>query len=863
MRFKLSLLSAVVLLGACTQNSSPNSASNLAQTQAQNNLSSLVQSDLLKVQAIPAPTDMVANVVTNARVSTVKHIDVAYVGKQIPFTFSDGKVANTDGFEWYVSKHFALKTDYPAKRAKFFLELLELSYPYYVEYFGMEPPNIGQQRIASTYATSNDKLRNAMFDDGFNRGIHHTAGGEAMYYNWVGYSFPTERPQHQRYISIHETMHSYQMALGNYPWTPSWHGEGLGDSTANHNFNSEKKQLTVFGHDVPIFDMMSWGISSYKKYEQPSIVDIHNRKKFDRGLNVLFVQFMYNNPEYSQYMKVYHQEVMRQQTDSRAKSLEILQAIVPNWQELETNFKVWVTNIDETHVVASRGQWEMDGNMFYKRKSSFDYAPQRVGFTMTPSQKPSYHAFMIDFPSPDASELVLDAKRGLAEPTLSYVLSYKKESVAQGSLGMAFAVKSTVENSDAKTNDYRSWKGANTDLDEQLRVEIKSANTLVIDSSQFAGKLNEYPLPADIVASLAKQTSPKLGVSVELKKQQLVITVKTTNAKTFSISEKISSEQHQQLVNRNFGLISSDNQHGITPFIDDGRDLNPNKADYSQQTAANAWGFKGDSLAQRFARANWKAGKQTPESWRAAFERLNKAALTPKMADAEIAAVNSLMVTLASEGASLNDALAELSGVQLQVDWLGDSASDMKEYAIITNRSQEAISGTISFKVNDTLSRVIKVSAEAGEKVTLLLPAELLSQGKIVTSQFNYQWQQQSISQEIDQKTKQYHGYQLANVDGEFSEGEFTLSANLHGPFAGKTEGEITFDLYHSGKKESVTESFIVKPYQELALTHVFKATEKDLEHDAWLEVSIVAEVDGEPVLLRKRLPYTPKKFNR
>ncbi|MCJ8320454.1 MAG: hypothetical protein MJK12_12525 [Colwellia sp.] len=861
MRFKLSLLTAVVLLGACTQNSSSNSAPN--QTQSQNNLSSLVQDNLLIVQAIPSPTDMKANVITNARVSTVKHIDVAYVGKQIPFTFSDGKVANTEGFEWYVSKHFALKTDYPAKRAKFFLELLELSYPYYVEYFGMEPPNIDQQRIASTYATSNDKLRNAMFDDGFNRGIHHTAGGEAMYYNWVGYSFPTERPQHQRYISIHETMHSYQMALGNYPWTPSWHGEGLGDSTANHNFNSKKKQLTVFGHDVPIFDMMSWGINSYQKYEQPSIVDIHNRKSFDRGLNVLFIQFMYNNPEYSQYMKVYHQEVMRQQTDSRAKSLEILQAIVPNWPELEANFKVWVTNIEETHIVASRGQWEMDGNMFYKRKSSFDYAPQRVGFTMTPAEKPSYRPFMIDFPSPDASELVLDAERGVAEPTLSYLLAYKKASLAKGQLGMAFAVKLTDENSDAIAKDYRSWKGANTDLDQQLRVEVKSANTLVIDSRLLAGKLNEYPLPDDIVASLAKQTSPELGISIEFKKQQLSITVKTTNAKIFSISENISSEQYQQLINRNFGLVSSDNQHGITPFVDDGRDLKPNKADYSQQTAANAWGFKGDNLAQRFARANWKAGKQTPKSWRSAFARLNSAALTPKTADAEIAAVNNLMVSLANDGADLNDALAELSGVQLQVDWLGDSASDMKEYAIITNRSEMAISGTIHFKVGSTQSTAIKISAKAGEKVKVQLPVELLSQGKLVTSHFTYQWQQQNISQTVEQKTKQYHGYQLANLSGEFSEDEFTLNANLHGPFAGKTEGEVTFDLYHGDKKESVTQSFSIKPYQELELKHSFKATEKEVEHNAWFEVSIVAEVDGEPVLLRKRLPYIPKKFNR
>ncbi|QBG37356.1 hypothetical protein [Litorilituus sediminis] len=859
MKFKLSLLSTLVLLGACAQTSTPSTS----QSTAVNNSVAVMQQDLTRVQAIPAPTDMVADVVTNARVSTVNHIDVAYVGKQIPFTFSDGKVDNTEGFDWYVSKHFALKTDYPAERAKFFLELLELSYPYYVEYFGMEPANIDQQRIASTYATSNDKLRTAMFDDGFNRGIHHTAGGEAMYYNWVGYSFPTERPQHQRYIAIHETMHSYQMALGNYPWTPSWHGEGLGDSAANHNFNSKKKQLTVFGHDVPIFDMMSWGLASYKKYQQPTIVDIHNRKRFDRGLNVLFTQFMYNNPEYSQYMKVYHQEIMRLQTDSRAKSLEVLQAVVPDWAELERNFAAWVADIDETHVVASRGQWEMDGNMFYKRKSNYDYAPQRVGFTMTPAEQPSYRPFMIDFPSPDASDLLLPAKRGVEQPTLAYLLTYKKASLAQGKLGMSLGVKSTQENSQAKAKDYRGWKGANTDLDEQLRIEVSAASSLIIDARNLNGEKRVVDLPSDISASLAKQAEPELGVSITITKQQLVITVKADDAKTFVVKEPISPEQYDALVNRNFGLVSSDNQHGITPYIDDGRDLNPNKADYSQQTAANAWGFKGDKLAQRFARANWKAGKQTPQSWRDAFNRLNKAALSPKTADSEIKAVVASMAKLAADGAKLNNALVELSGVQLQVDWLGASTKALKQYAIITNHSQEDVQAKVSFTVAGTQSAETSVAIKAGEKQTVLVPESLLAKGKMVSTRLNYQWHKQAITQQIEQKTKKYNGYQLASIDGSYQDDNFTVNAMLHGPFAGKTQGEITIDLYHSGKKESASEKFSIKPYQELAFNHKFNVTEKELEHDAWYEVSVVAEVDGEPVLVRKRLPYVPAKFNR
>ena len=853
-KMKLCALFSAMFLTACVQNTTalPPSVTEPGAEETQ----------LSVVQAIPSPSSMTADVTTHGRVSTVKQVDVVYVGKQIPFTFSEGKVANSVDFEWYVSKHFALKTDYPAKKAKFFLELLELSYPYYVDLFGMEPANIGQQRIASTYATSNEVLRDAMFDDGFNRGIHHSAGGEAMYYNWVGYSFPTERPQHQRYISIHETMHSYQMALGNYPWTPSWHGEGLGDATANHIFNSEKKQLAVFGHDVPVFDMLTWGLDTYKK-EQPSLVDIHNRKWFDRGLNVLFVQFMYNNPEYSQYMKVYHQEVMRRQTNSRSESLAILQEIVPNWTQMEAEFKAWVENIQDTHQLASRGPWEIDGNMFYKRKSSYDYKPQRAGFNLTPGQAPTYRPFMLDFPAADASDLVLKAQRGVEAPTLGYELSYQKETLDNGKIGMAFGVKLTADNAKAIEKKYRGWKGANTDLDEQLRIEVQSAKSLVIDARNFGGTLHDYALPLDVRNSLESQEQPKLGVSVQMTKNSVIVTVKTKNAQPFLTTFPITAKQYSDLTNRTFGLVSSDNQHGITPYIDDGRDLNPSQPDYAVDTAANAWGFKGDKLAQRFARANWKAGDSTPQSWKEAFQQLNQAALNPDKSNAIVASINGQMTTLANDGSGLNSALAELSGVQLQMDWLGASLDKMREYAIITNHGAHNLNAHVQFNVNGETSERFTVDIKSGERGEIRIPADLLSAGKTVKTTLDYQWLGQELTQTMEQKTKQYRGYELTEIAANFADGSLKLDANLHGPFAGETSGEVTFDLYHGSHKLSHSEKITLQPYEERLLTHSFKVTEKDLEHSAWYEITIVADVDGEPVTLRKRAPYTPAKFNR
>ena len=112
MNKKLSLLFTAMFLGACAYDRAP----------LVEKTNPVVSNQTLSVvQAIPKPSQMVADVSTNARVSTIKHIDVAYVSKQIPFTFSHGKVENTERFEWYVSKHFAIKTDYPAKKKLSFI----------------------------------------------------------------------------------------------------------------------------------------------------------------------------------------------------------------------------------------------------------------------------------------------------------------------------------------------------------------------------------------------------------------------------------------------------------------------------------------------------------------------------------------------------------------------------------------------------------------------------------------------------------------------------------------------------------------------------------------------------------------------
>ena len=128
-------------------------------------------------QVTPTPGETPATVIVNGRTSTAQSILIRDVGDRIPPTFSGDRLKNTEGFTWYVSQHYALKTDFPAEPAKYYLTLLELAYPQLVEMFGREPTDIAQKRMAIVYAKDKQTLAQALARDGrswnFRRRRHH------------------------------------------------------------------------------------------------------------------------------------------------------------------------------------------------------------------------------------------------------------------------------------------------------------------------------------------------------------------------------------------------------------------------------------------------------------------------------------------------------------------------------------------------------------------------------------------------------------------------------------------------------------------------------------------------------------------
>jgi hypothetical protein len=194
---------------------------------------------------VPPPEKLAVDIVVSGRTSTLRDVQTARCGDEIPKTFAGDKVKNTPGFAWWVSRHYALKTDYPEDKARFYLGLLEQAYPHYVELFGREIPGIHEKRMAVCYASSLKRLKEAMAGDGAS---WDSKGGGITLEAWkCAYAYPSgSLNYHQRYILLHECTHLYQLCLNGTTYSvPPWYFEGIADSLGSHAYDPAQRRLTV------------------------------------------------------------------------------------------------------------------------------------------------------------------------------------------------------------------------------------------------------------------------------------------------------------------------------------------------------------------------------------------------------------------------------------------------------------------------------------------------------------------------------------------------------------------------------------------------------------------------------------------
>ncbi len=850
------------------------------QTQQQMVLNDVVDHQFAEVtQAIPSPAQMSVDIVASGRVSTLKHIDIVKVGKQIPYTYSDGKITNSPGFNWWVSKHFALKSDRPEDQVKLYLELLEMSYPHYKELFGAEPANIENQRIAAVYGSSKKDTKIFVTDDGLQRGI--SAGGEAMFYNLAGYSFPSAREQHQRYIVIHEQGHAFQMALMDYPgWLPTWFTEGTADALAHHYYDPKKKQLKVmvFDRGSPM-DYIRLGLKEYHQLKQPSIQDMTTNPQLYRGINFLIVHFMLDDPKRSHLFKAYRDEMANKRrsdyTDGKELSHQLMADIFGDWPQVERDFADYVQNVNKTFNIAA-GPWEQDGNQYWVRtlNNSYEHGSPRMDLYLKPGDKPQYQPFKFDQPMAEKSALIGEVNRGGDTPSLAIEIDYQADHLHRGYAGIALGIhipeasqKLIIADNKAKQFGQRAY---NPNDDHFLGIKLNQGETLIVNGESIGAANISYALPFELIADLESQSNPKLGVQVTIEQKALKFTIKSANQQ-FVSHYPISQQTREKLLTRHIGVMSENAQHRITPYFDDGRDLNPQLADLSHNADVNPWRNPADGAISRLTRAIWRLADKSP----AALKRLNDEmiAATTQGVQAQRASLNrfnqqlDMMVqAILSSGQDrerINQALIELSGLSLRMEWRQESADGRREVAAVLNNTSEqpataVMNITQQQNAQQQNAKQLQTRVLSGQKqqVSLTTSAQTRASSEKINATTEVDWLGATIHLTAVSDARPYPWSSMAIVQQAISDGEtVSIVSEFRGPHAGTTKGKLRVEAYPSHLfEQSVIELAVdIKPYEIRQFTNQLQLKPGAMGQPYAVDVSFAVEIDGEAVLLKQR----------
>ncbi|MFH0945019.1 MAG: hypothetical protein V2A76_07460 [Planctomycetota bacterium] len=111
--------------------------------------------------AVPPPSETPVDIVVSGRTSTLLGITIVNVGQEVPRTYAGDQIKSVPGTTWYVSRHYALRSEMSESESREYLTLSELAYPHLVWVIGKEPPDIDTTRIALSYSKSLERLKEA------------------------------------------------------------------------------------------------------------------------------------------------------------------------------------------------------------------------------------------------------------------------------------------------------------------------------------------------------------------------------------------------------------------------------------------------------------------------------------------------------------------------------------------------------------------------------------------------------------------------------------------------------------------------------------------------------------------------------
>lgn len=533
--------------------------------------------------AVPPPSETPAKIVVSGRTSTAVDIKIVKVGKQVPNTYSGKLLANTNGFDWYVSEHYALKSQVGDDFSRHILEISELAYPHWVELIGCEPPD-PNKRMAVIYAKNRKELNRAMRNDcgGEWKG---GGGGITLWNNMAAYNYPSGTlTYHKRDLIIHENLHLLQ---GVSVLNRSMGTEGMTYSGAQHVYDNKKKQLTVFCFDrAPINNFAEHGVTALRKKFIPMQQAVKTLWRAGGGHGVMYTQFFLTDPDRLMKWRIWRDEFYAGKV-SKLGNAKVMESIFGPLDKLNTVWEKWVKQRRVTFHHVDWG-WEQDGNTIWAYGFPWNQKYwSQMDIQYAPGEKVRYDPLRMDYPAEPMPPIVGPVKRGVAEPSVGCVIS---------GLG-------------------RSWGGFGLGVEGRTmcQVVLSRNQTLVIDGKGFGIARREIPLAAAVKEAAGKD-GHRFGVTIQIKRKELVVTVRAGKpgaVKEMKGSSPIDRAQRERLMTKYMSMIGRNGYPRITPFIDDARKIPP---DLTKPAPANRWRFARDKELYRLYRAAYRLGGDAPAS---------------------------------------------------------------------------------------------------------------------------------------------------------------------------------------------------------------------------------------------------------
>jgi len=564
--------------------------------------------------SVPAPAETPVEIVVSGRTSTLVSISIVKTGRQVPPNFSDGKVGNTPGFEWYVSRHFACKTDMGESWARQCLTWSELAWPHAAAVMGGQPDGLDSRRMVTVYGRSLTSMRDATFSDGGFR-WNSSGGGVTFDFLKASYNYPSgSLTYHKRELVVHENLHLLQACLtGSCRNTPYRFLEGVAYAFASHVYDERKGRLTVAVLDkATVNNMLDTALCELA--ERPRSIRDLLESDASGPVSGLYTQFMWTDPDRLMKWRLWRDGLFAAAATSpkaiRQADSRLTTEIYGDLDAIDRQWKAWLAKRRNTFHYVDWG-WEQDGDTLWSygwpRKTAFS----QTNINLPPGEKPSPDPLGMDWPAgPMPARLVGPVSRGCDEPAVGALLDFSRNP-GKGLCGLAFGVILETRRPGLLPRDAKG----------QLNVYVHQGRVLTLDGEGLGAEKVEATIP-DSLREAMQADGHRVGLTVRVAAGQLVATLragkptrqardKPDEVETFSARMPLTDWQRNRILKEPSAAISRDGCHGVTPYFDD---LRPAAPDLNKPAPANRWRFAGEKETWRCYRAARTLGAAAPKS---------------------------------------------------------------------------------------------------------------------------------------------------------------------------------------------------------------------------------------------------------